>query len=134
MFRDIVPLLPRQGDDEGALTTVPTVFEEVYSLPGTEIESSIGHRDCEAGADEDIFQVGGHVVRAFECVIKLSPTIGNEMAEEMFGIAADIGIIVFVQCQRSRAVLEKEVRNSGLNTVDVGDDLIGDQMNPSYQG
>ena len=78
-----------------------SVFEEIETLPSTQVESAMGDRECEAGSDQDIFHMCGHIVCSLKGMHEVNPAVRDEVAQEMLDILAHLTVVVFPQCQRS---------------------------------
>lgn len=75
----------------------------------------MSHRYRNRAAQDRRFDVSGHVVRAFKGVLVIGRVFGDGVIEVALHIAAHVGIGVFIDSQRSRGVLNKEVKNAGFD-------------------
>ena len=121
------------GVDSGydaAGAAIVTKFAEVDALPGAEVEPTAGDGDGEADAEKGALGMGGHVVESFHGVVVIGFVFANEVVHDLFHIAADVGVGIFVDGQGTGGVLYEEVEEPGLGQRcgQVVEYLTGDEM------
>lgn len=103
-----------QGEDEVAGAGGVAVLAEVDPLPGSEEEPASADGDGERRADQRRFDVGGHVVRAFEGV-DIGPGLWGDFVDRHFEVAADVGIGVLIDREGGGGVLNEDMEEAGLD-------------------
>ena len=89
------------------------MFTEINALPGAQIQSTSRNRDRQAAADEDRFDVRRHVVRPFIVVGIVGGVFRDKLIKVRFQVSAHFRLHIFVEGQRGRGVLDKEVGDAG---------------------
>ena len=99
-------------DDETSRTTIITVFAEIDTLPGAEVQSAVSNWYGEAHSAEDGLSMCRHIVQAFKGVLVVGTTFWYEAVEDGFHICTDIGVAVLVDAKSATRVLGEDVDKS----------------------
>ena len=89
-------LFTLQGQDQTPAAPVITVFAQIYTLPGSQIQFPISDRDRDTGAQQTGLDVRRHIVRAFVDVSIKRIVFRYQSIEPMFQIALGTRISIFL--------------------------------------
>lgn len=78
-----------------------TVFKQVNPLPCAEGKLALVDGDAKVNPGQHRTDMGGHVIWPFERVAKLAGIFGNELFEVVAKIGDDVGVVVFLDRERS---------------------------------
>ena len=92
---------------------VPAMFAKEYPLPGSQGEPAVTHRNENTAAQDGALAMGRHVIGAFHCV-DVPKALRDKMIEHTIEIGRHIRVSGFVDCQRSRGMLEKHMQKAAL--------------------
>lgn len=117
-----------------APAAVLAMLTEIDSLPSSEPEPSLPYRQGERAADQDGFDVRGHIVWPLQGVLIVGSAFRNHLMEMAFQISANIRVGILIDRQGGRGMLEKEMEHPDLDLTDLGqcgEDFLGDQVKAS---
>lgn len=107
-----------------------TVLPQEGALPGAQGEAAFAYRDGQLAAGQHGADVRRHIVRPLHCVDMGRVTVGRQLADEIFQVAANVRIGIFSDQQRSAGVPQKNVAQacrhatSGDNIFQLGADFL----------
>lgn len=108
---------------------------EVDTLPGAERQSTVHYRNGDRRADKGRFDMGRHVVRAFEGMNDKWLIFRNDLVHEFFKILADIGIGILIDANARRCMSDKNIEQSVVRDIIQSlNDLTGDQVDAATAG
>ena len=113
-----------------------TMFAQVDSLPGTQVEPALSDGDRKGATQQRRLDVGRHVVGAF-ARMPIGKRFRSDRLQGVFQIVGDVGIGVFVNRQRCRGMLQEQVEQSHADFPQFRQgrqDLLGDEMKPTRLG
>ena len=76
------------------------------------------NRNSQAAAEQRGFDVGGHVIITLDGVLRIRGIFRHNFIHVPFQIPPDIGADVLIDRQRSRCVLDKEMKRPGFDQVE----------------
>src|SRR5262249_9334308 len=130
-------LLPEYCRDNRARPAIIAMFAKVDSLPGAEKQSALTDRDCQTASDQGRFDVGRHVVGAFERVFVVIRPLGNEFAKMSLQIATHFRTHVLVYGKRSGRVLNEQLQHADFDLAylrELRHDFTGDYVKATAAG
>ena len=91
---------------------------------------TVGYRNGQAYAEQAALGVGGHVVGSFERVVVVRLVFFHKMVHNLFHIATDVRVGIFVDGKGARRVFHKQVQKSRLRQFSrqMFHHLVGNQM------
>ena len=107
-------LFPDDRCHQLTYAAVVTVFAEVNTLPGAEIETALGDGNGQADTAESGLGMGWHIIAALHCMFVSRQIFGYQTIEDCFHIGAHIRVAVLIDGQSATGMLAKEVQNASL--------------------
>ena len=89
------------------------MFAEVNALPSSEGQTSCSDRDDEGGSEQRRLYVGRHVIGAFQRVL-IGEILRSQGVAQGLQIVSNLRRSVFVDRQRCRSVLDKQVKKADI--------------------
>lgn len=121
--------------------TLVTMFIQIHTLPRTQRQLSLLNRNVQRHAHQTTLYMSRHVIIAFHRVTKRPiaiPRGGDNFVERRLHIGADVGIRIFIDGQRCRSVLDKQIAEAYLDFGNVGtggfEDFSRDQVAAPFGG
>ena len=123
-----------KSGNQVAAAAVLAVLAEIDSLPSSELEPALSYWQGERAADQDGFDVRGHVVWSLEGVLVVRSAFRDHLLEMAFQISAYIGIGILVDRQGGRGMLKEEMEQPDFDLTDLREyreDFLGNQVKAS---
>ena len=102
-------------------------------LPRARVQPSVRNRHANTSTHQTALDVRGHIIQALRIVpVKLAlPVLGRNAVQRIRHVLAHVFVIVFVQAQGARSVLDEEVHDADFVVLELGQlarDFIGDEV------
>lgn len=126
-----------KSGDQVAAAAVLAMLAEIDSLPSSELEPTPSYWQGELAADQDGFDVRGHVVWPLQSVLVVGRAFRDHLVEMAFQISTYIRIGILIDRQGGRGMLKEEMEQPDFDLTDLGQcckDFLGDQMKASRTG
>ena len=95
-------------------TAVIAVLAEVDTLPGAEIQASIGDRNGDADTAQCGLGVSRHVIGALQGMLILWTVLRNQTVEDGLHIHTNIRICILIDAQSATGMLRENVQDTNL--------------------
>ena len=98
-------------------TTIIAELAKVYSLPGAEVQATIGDRDSDADTAQRGFSVSRHIVGTLQRMFVLRTILRNQTVEDSLHIHTDIRVAILVDAQSATGVLRENIHDARLRQL-----------------
>ena len=121
--------------DQLSWTAIRAVLTEIDSLPGTEVETTVGDGDGEADAAEDGLGMSWHIVGSFKGMLIVGTALWYQTVEDVFHIDTHIGVAVLVDAEAATGVLGEDIDDAGLwQGWQLAHDVASDEVESARHG
>ena len=95
-------------------STSPAVAEltQEDALPGAQVEAAVGDGNGDGGPDHGRFDVGGHVVGAFDGVPEEGHILRYDVVEDALEVRPYVGVGIFVDRQAGGSMFDEKVQDT----------------------